>query len=496
MTRFAVPTLLLLLALAAMAGPVAAADGALRVSSMAYEGEAAEEGGLAMLFVMDVDDEEPATPWIAGSAARIRATEYTETWERVDLPVDGPLLPILTTPESDQPERQHTFTTANLRIGGHLPGFELHAFVPDAAIQYAGSSNQRVLEPRSSVTMGAHFMDEPSTNVGTESTGLDSDSFATVTRNGPLVFHAGDATHSGFKLVGDFILEIHGLTLEVSAEEGGHVLASGETNQPLAEAAPNAYQVRDVFIRLFLEGASLEIAVDGGAPRVEYATTSVALQPADAVALYNTYGVLDGVELQGGRHVLPAGNLLAVVPDREGLAVEVSEADFGTRGTIADVPAPASAALVGTGAVLALAVAVGIGLLRRILRLPQLAEVERAIEEGEYGRAARMAARIIARRPSDESAILARAIALSKAGQQRLTVAELSAHLARASASDGSLHYVLGLAQLDLGQKDAGRTSLREAVRLTPALSAEVGSRLGKAFSPPTSTTKETSGYA
>jgi predicted Zn-dependent protease len=151
---------------------------------------------------------------------------------------------------------------------------------------------------------------------------------------------------------------------------------------------------------------------------------------------------------------------------------------------------------VGTGAVLALVAAIGVGVLRRVLRMPALADVEHAIEEGEYRRAAHMAGRILSRLPGSEEALLGRAIALSKHGDNQAVVAELSRHLAAKPASDGTLHYVLGLAQLEVGRKEEAQASLKEAVRLTPSLQAEVAPRLGKVFSSPVTTTKETHGYA
>ena len=45
--------LLLVLALAAMATPVAATEGSLRVESLVHDGPASQAGDLAMLFVQD-----------------------------------------------------------------------------------------------------------------------------------------------------------------------------------------------------------------------------------------------------------------------------------------------------------------------------------------------------------------------------------------------------------------------------------------------------------
>ncbi|HET6398102.1 MAG TPA: hypothetical protein VFH47_00935, partial [Candidatus Thermoplasmatota archaeon] len=56
---------------------------------------------------------------------------------------------------------------------------------------------------------------------------------------------------------------------------------------------------------------------------------------------------------------------------------------------------------------------------------------------------------------------------------------------AQRDPSDGSLHYVLGLALLDLGKDEEARQALSEAARRTPALAAEVHARLGARGAPP-----------
>jgi tetratricopeptide (TPR) repeat protein len=218
------------------------------------------------------------------------------------------------------------------------------------------------------------------------------------------------------------------------------------------------------------------------------------LQPSGPVDLTGATGQLTRggrtVSLDDAEATLDAGNTFTLAPSGERLDIKVRPAPVQTRGFLAEVPAPASAALVGAGAAAALLAAVAIGLLRNVLRRPELADVERAIEEGSFRKAAYLAARILARRPGDESVLLGRAIALTKSGRPEQAVREVDAHLRGAPASDGSLHYVLGLAQLDLGRDAEGRAALREAVRLTPSLHTDVAPRLGSVAS------KETHGYA
>lgn len=503
--RSSVPVLLLVLAFAAMAGPVAAADDAFRVGSLVHDGPAVQEGELAMLFLLgmvpDAGAAPPARPWVVGSAGSVRAVEYTGAYREFDLPappVPPPVDPPVDTvqvPGNTYRSPDATFTLAQIKLAEYQDAFEVHAFGEDGFVSYSADSDQRSLEQRPKMQMSAQGFASDGLSPGGTDGGLESPNFAFVEREGPFVLNEGDARHSEVTLRGSFVLEMYGITLDLVAADGQATLASGEWRDPMADGS-GAYDVRENFVRLFFEDAELTLGVDGTAARMEWVSSGLAMEPTGAVTLYHAYGRLGDAEFNDDRFLLPAGNRLAIAPTSDGLRVAVDEASLGPRGTIADVPVPASAALVGSGAVLALLVAVGIGLLRRVLRLPQLAEVERAIEAGEYRRAARMAGRIVARRPDDESAILARGIALSKAGQHQRTVAELSSHLAQSPASDGSLHYVLGLAQLDLGQRDAARLTLKEAVRLTPSLQADVGSRLGKAFSSPAPTPREASGYA
>ncbi|HJQ92678.1 MAG TPA: hypothetical protein VJ874_00160, partial [Candidatus Thermoplasmatota archaeon] len=333
--------------------------------------------------------------------------------------------------------------------------------------------------------------------------------FSLVERPGPWVNHGSTAPKVSLTLQGTFTVEMLGVTLTVEDTEGNvTVLESGTWRSPVDPNAPpqasgSAYKVTTRFVRMQLTDAVLEFATDGGAPDLMWAASTASIDFAGRAAVLGAYGKVDSektgeIDLRNERHVLPEASRVVLTPLPEStLLLDVDETPFSPHvATLADVPAPASAALIGTGAVLALAIAIGIGVLRRVLRLPALADVETAIEEGEYRKAAKLAARILSRLPGSEEALLGRAIALSKVGRHQDVVTELTRHLALRPASDGTLHYVLGLAQIDAGRTPEGHASLREAVRLTPSLQAEVAPRLGKAFSVAQPTTKETNGYA
>lgn len=490
---------LLALALAALALPAAGESGRLMADSADYSGDAVQAGALALLFL--ASQEAGATPWIAIDAAEMDVVTYSSRHANT---VGAAGIGGATAPRGETERGELSFPASMTRLSGFQPDFEAHIFTLGGALAYEARSTGGQMSSLGPVRMWEGSLgDEVPPTASTDP--MDSASFATIERPGPLVVHEGKAQRTEVTLRGDFVLEVHGLTLDVESPSGTSQVQTGTWLVPL-EGAPEptmavAWERQTIFARIFLSGAELTLAVDGGTPEVAWAAVDLAMQANGPVTFSHTTGRirLDGQEeadLQDDRFVLPAGNLLAVAPQSEGLLVDVSEPDVGPRGTIAEVPAPASAALVGAGAVLALVVAVGIGFLRRFLRTPVLADVESAIEEGEYRKAARLAGRILSRRPADESALLARGIALAKAGDNDRAVREISHHLSHSPVSDGSLHYVLGLAHLDLGRQEEGRAALREAVRLTPALQAEVGARLGKAFSLPTTTTKETSAYA
>jgi hypothetical protein len=500
MTPRSLLPLLLVLALAAVALPGAAETSDLRAGSMSYEGSAMHQGLLAALFIAENGDaaglgNEVSVPWLAGTAGTMVARSYTIEQDQVTVE-ELPAFNAATTPQEPQPVEESTAAQATLRLAGWQPAYEVHVFALEGSLEFEAAAGNQVLEPSPQVVM-EHRVFAGATK-SSEAQGLDSYTFARREFAGPLAVHRGANDRSELTVRGDLVVEIHGLTLDVASLEGATTLASGRHYEAIAEGVPaeRASRVRDTFLRLFLDDAELTFAADGGSPRFEWASVSSTLEPSGPVTFYHSYGAIGDAVLQDDRFVLDAGHVLAITPQMEGLAVDVHDPDLGTRGTIAQLPAPASAALVGGGAILALVTAIGLGLLRRVLHPPVLADVEASIEGGQFRRAARQAARILARRPGDENALLARAIALSKRGQQDMAVVEVGRHLAQRPVTDGSLHYVLGLAQMDLGQVEAGRASLREAVRLTPSLVAEVAPRLGKGFSAPSTTARETNGYA
>jgi hypothetical protein len=498
-------------ALVATALPVAADEGSLLASAVEYDGLSTQSGGLALLFVqggvLDANGDyvSAARPWLDLEAASLAAVEY-ET-ERTEAEVPAGPLPLEFSGPGDQKETPSSYTAATAHMTEFQPGFQVHVYTLQGTIAYSAEATGGNLRPDDAAIMGpGHYGEGSQGSPPSETT--PPITFARVERPGPWVLHAATAPKFSIALQGDFVVEMAGLTLAVEGDGGQGQLRSGTWEEPLDPNAPPqgseaAHKVTQRFVRIQLTDAVLEFATEAGSPDIAWAASDVVSDFTSEATLLDANGKLDtaagSVDLRHARQVLPGGSRLQLAPqgDRQ-LLVGVSPTPLSPHGgTIANVPAPASAALIGTGAILALAIAIGIGVLRRVLRLPALADVETALEEGEFRKAARLAGRILSRLPGSEEALLGRAIALSKVGRHQDVITELTRHLALRPATDGTLHYVLGLAQLDSGKAAEGQASLREAVRLTPALQEEVAPRLGKAFSVAQPTTRETTnGYA
>ncbi|MEA3165618.1 MAG: hypothetical protein QOJ26_484 [Thermoplasmata archaeon] len=492
-------------ALLATALPVAAEGPQVQAMAVEYDQPAKQSGALGLLYVSDLvldkdgQSASGARPWIDLTAEAIHAVTYEEQFYQAQAPTTEFTFK---TADLDPESTPSDFTAAQAHLSAYQAGFQVHVYRLDGTVAYTLDSVGGRFNAIDDARMGPGGFGTDAAIQGDPAAG-EPRTFGLVERPGPWVEHYLTQAKLGLVLQGDFVVEMSGITLDVQGADKDASLSSGVWQAPVDPNAPPqteaaAVHVTQRFVRLQLTGAVLEFATDGGAPEMLWAATDMAADFSGPAVLVDARGTIDGVALDHARHVLPANSRVLFTPQDDGtLGLQVGPAGLSPEsGRIASVPAPASAALLGTGAVLALGIAVGIGLLRRLLRLPALADVETAIEEGEFRKAARLAARILARLPGSEEALLGRAIALSKSGRPQDVVTELTRHLALRPASDGTLHYVLGLAQLEAGRPAEGQASLREAVRLTPALHAEVAPRLAKAFSVAPTTTKETNGYA
>lgn len=486
--------LLCVLSMVALAVPGQAADEGLRVSSLDYEGGSESAGRLSMFYFADGYAESdaivpggnppsPSTPWIDLRAARATAWTFAST---MLVGPAGNQLYVVDEPHGDD----EALTHLDLQLTGFDAGFQVHIFTLDGTVLFATNAGAGTITSTDGAVMcpGEWGENQCVEGASSEPVANNPPDFARVEAGGPMLSHVASAAGFTLTVTGDFVLEFYRVTLAGSATEGEREFSTGLYTRPLAPGLPTAtedaagYQDRR-FARLLLEDATIEVAAKSGLPRVAWAATELSAENSGAVTLNGVFGTMvrpngEKVEHRGGQVILPAGSRFDLQPGSGNMALAFDDERAETQATIVDLASPQSATLVGTGAILALAAAVGVGLLRRWNTAPALADVERSIEAGHFRRAARLAKRILRRNPGFEDAVLARAIALAKSGRNERAARELSDHLAVSGASDGSLHYVLGLACMDLGRDDEGRAALREAVRLTPSLAVEVASRL------------------
>jgi len=491
-------------ALLALAPLAAAHTGALVADTLSFASPAMESGSQPMVSFADVaaaDDGVGAAPQssLDIQAGAAQAISYHTASIR------QPSLTDLNDSTQPAQREQVDLSGGHLRLDQLDRGFVLHVYSLGGALAAQVRTDAGQVNTFTDLTLGQGGLDHKSPQDGTPAGAHpDFPNFAAVDAAGPMVAQHQMAAHTSIRLSGDMVVELTGASLHAQDASHDTTVDGRSWSEPLQPGLPPAseaaaYRQHSGFVRLFLSAATLEFSSSGGSPRVEVAFPAIDADVAGPV----TFTAAKGQVAQGshavdvdGPYVLDGPSVLHLAPQDKALSAGIAAPAPRPQGTIASVPAPASAALIGTGAILALACAVGVGLLRKVLRLPALKDVEQAIEEGEYRRAARMAARILARLPGSEDALLGRAVALSKSGEPQRVVDELAPRLAARPPSDGALHFVLGLAQIEVGRERDGQASLREAVRLTPSLHAEVAPRLGKAFSPSPPTKETPHGYA
>ena len=486
------PTSLAILAVVvALLAPLASADrGDLTVDLARYRGGATQSGELTILYIVDDLDagtltdpapaHEPSTPFLDLQALRMHALEV-ETRSLtgpglgpVEQPVPDP------TYDANAPPRVTDLQDVQAALATYQPGFQLHVLAMQAPSSYQAGNGAGSFFPMDSayVRAGA-FQQAPSTTQDYLGQDPESSTFWGVHFPAPHVGHQEESGRLDMVLRGDLVVEMNGLSLAVTGP-GNRVLSSGTEQVPVAGPVP-LYHERNVLLRLFLEDAMLRVSLQGGSPSIQWASPTVEANPGGATTLQGATGSLASDEgaviLHDDAYLLPAGNTLRFAPSEQALALGVQPAPAAATASPSLLGGELSAALVGAGAILSLLVAVGLGLLRRWLAPPTLHAVELALSEGRHGHAARLAGRILRRQPRDQDAALARAVALSKGGRPKAAIRLARRHLGTADPADGSLHYVLGLALLDVGSDAEAHAALDEAVRRTPALHEDVLAR-------------------
>lgn len=293
--------------------------------------------------------------------------------------------------------------------------------------------------------------------------------FSDVPFDGPIQLINATRGH-GAILKGDFVLEIVGVTL------GGQD-TTFDARQTQSGGVAGTYQA--VFGRILLENATVRMQFSEGV-HLQWAVQKAQVLAQDGVArLHEASGT---IKFPGERS-LKSDDMIAGDFMLRSSATEGGIA-FGIEQRAQDgSPLAASVADMEVGWPLALLVsvfpAIGIALAtRRHQAHTSMRDVEQALRRGRYGRADRLSRRILRHDPFHESAQLSRAIALTRSGRPQAAVADVQRFLARHQASDGTLHYVLGMALLDLDRPDEARSALAAAVERTPSLLTEISPQM------------------
>jgi tetratricopeptide (TPR) repeat protein len=294
---------------------------------------------------------------------------------------------------------------------------------------------------------------------------------------------------------GNFTLEAMGVSGRLVGAEGSWEVRSGHWERSMARAggAGTLHDAEEVFLRIEAVDATLSWGDDGGA--LQWSGPAVDLTLLSGIAeLADASGSLGETQVNAPFLVLDPPVRLSLRPTDRQLEIAVAPLGAAALAGEATGVVPIMQGALAGGAVLA---AGGTGVARAYRRrhVPRMADVEAALEEQAYRRAARDARASLRVRPEAEDARLGLAIALSKRGRHDAVVREVEPFVGDSQPSDGVLYYVLGLSQHELGKDAEARSSFREAVRRTPSLKVEVQRRLGKGPAPPVPPL-EPSGYA
>ncbi len=297
---------------------------------------------------------------------------------------------------------------------------------------------------------------------------------------GPLVISHSQATSFQVHLEGDFHLQMMGINL--GTDDGTALRSKSDTQDRAPEGV-----LRDETMRMLdlkLTDAKITFWTTDFGGNLDWAGGSQSVSPGGLVKLTDATGFYKDLELDH-ETVQLATEHTVVLKSAPGdmLGVRVTQEDptfFAT--TFASAPEQVAAVGLGVFGLASLVALLAVAALQAVrLRRATMDDVEKALDAGRYPRAARMARSLQRRDPDNEDAAVARAVALSRAGKPHKVVSEISARIEQRKPEDGVLHYILGLAHLDLKDRDIAFIHLQEAVRRTPSLEVDVSERLGRA---------------
>ncbi|MEK6985151.1 MAG: tetratricopeptide repeat protein [Candidatus Thermoplasmatota archaeon] len=465
--------------------PVAHAE--LRAASASYDQPSSLEGPLELLQLRT--DVGGGAPWVSFEAADIEAVQYNSTYVVSDR---GSPASYQTQGPTGTP---YDLGVGRARLDASRGLYRLNLYAPSGmGLRAHADQGTLVATDGTDLSRGGLGLGgsdptcaDPRPNLG---------QFCRIERQGPILLHSTEGRSAEAVVYGDtLILELFGLDMAVDGERD-MTLQSGRFPAAVAPVTGPVRQETEVFVRLILTAATVTLAADGEA-MLEWAARKVTTHHEGSLTLNSAYGTApgsEGIQLNGERYIAAAGLDFLLTPSSGG-ALEAEPAAASAPAATNAVPAAVTAS--APFVLLAIAFLL-VGLLALRLRPASLGAMEQAITQGRHRRAARLAARLLRRDPTQEDARLGRAIALTRSGRAARAIREVAAHLKRAEPSDGSLHYVLGLALLEKRRSSEARAALREAVRRTPELEADVRARAFDALpvaSQPARASKEGVGY-
>lgn len=281
-------------------------------------------------------------------------------------------------------------------------------------------------------------------------------------------------------IAGDLIVELQHMKLQVGNGDDELVIDTTTKTEALDPRLPgvteSAARARtESFARLVLTDATLDVSIPAFDGVSEWLLAAPTVTSAGSVIVVGAFGDArigtHEYSLHGERATLddvPPLALHAIEKDRLRIQSQAGAPDGGLLGA----PSATSLAAGSVGVMLAFAAA-GMGL-AWLWRRGDMPHVEQAIARGRYRRAAVVAARIARRQPHREEAVVARAVALAKRGRHEQVIREVEERLRVHDASDGVLHYLLGVAYWESGGRGRARKFMREAAHRTPELRAAV----------------------
>lgn len=509
----AAAALLLILALLPAAAAAPVASGQLRAGSVNLANAATQSATVRLLHLHHDALEAPDTSPLGGTFTAVKGQldwYHEEQYVWMAQGVDGQQ-PDPGQADPSTPAKSYSINGGSIGLAPAQPGYRMNGwFASGAAVTTSTSSVG--LGGLSHATANQWGISESESGDATEADQPDDQMFTRFRVDRPVLLGTIDAASTTLTLRGDGVLEVSGLDITLTDASGAVTTVHTGTSLTPVQTGPNGdgiYRMSTDFARITvttLDG-SLELASPAGV--LQWAADQVSAISAGVAHINEAGGTLR--EPDGHEQTLAASDLrLEGRNDLELQALGKDMLDIQLTGYDADGrPYPALRAsltrpddwilaVIGVFVALAALAFAAMAMLLHARRAPSQAEVESALVRGQYERAASMAGRILRSKPGLEDAVISRAIALAKQGQPARVVAELTAHIGRKDPSDGVVHYVLGLAYLDLGKKDQARKALQEAVRRTPALLPEANSRLGQPIAPasPSPERLEAHGYA